>query len=68
MHLQKLLTSSLGHNGYDYYDLSFVDGFNLPISMTPIDPSYEDGADQYRCGKRNKTKIRWNYGISNFDV
>ncbi|KAI8143948.1 thaumatin [Fennellomyces sp. T-0311] len=39
-----------GHAGYDFYDLSFVDGFNLPVSMTPIDPTYEDGADKYRCG------------------
>ncbi|KAI9278975.1 thaumatin [Phascolomyces articulosus] len=38
-----------GHAGYDYYDLSFVDGFNLPIKMSPINGN-KDSDDKYRCG------------------
>ena len=38
-----------GHAGYDYYDLSFVDGFNLPIKMYPVNGN-KDSDDQYRCG------------------
>ncbi|KAI8148777.1 thaumatin, partial [Fennellomyces sp. T-0311] len=41
-----------GWGGNDYYDLSFVDGFNLPVSMSPINPSDQpgEGDAQYRCG------------------
>ncbi|KAI9496500.1 thaumatin [Zychaea mexicana] len=38
-----------GHAGYDYYDLSFVDGFNLPIKFYPVNGN-KDSDDQYRCG------------------
>ncbi|KAK6943897.1 Thaumatin family, partial [Dillenia turbinata] len=27
-----------GHGGLDFYDISLVDGFNVPISMTPSNP------------------------------
>ncbi|KAI7886032.1 Osmotin, thaumatin-like protein [Lichtheimia hyalospora FSU 10163] len=46
-----------GHGGYDYYDLSFVDGFNLPMSIKPIHPKKESGADQYRCGAPTCNKL-----------
>ncbi|EIE75508.1 hypothetical protein G6F46_005373 [Rhizopus delemar] len=36
-----------GANGKDYYDVSFVDGFNLPISISPNGGS-SDG--KYECG------------------
>lgn len=26
------------NDGHDYYDLSFVDGYNLPLSITPVNP------------------------------
>ncbi|KAI8141593.1 thaumatin [Fennellomyces sp. T-0311] len=36
-----------GWGGNDFYDLSFVDGFNIPVSMAPINPSDQPG--RYRC-------------------
>ncbi|KAI8137804.1 thaumatin [Fennellomyces sp. T-0311] len=42
-----------GHGGNDYYDVSFVDGYNIPIRIDPINPSKGGGADngeQYHCG------------------
>ncbi|KAI8150138.1 thaumatin [Fennellomyces sp. T-0311] len=39
-----------GHAGYDFYDVSFVDGFNIPVSMEPINPHEENTDDKYRCG------------------
>ncbi|KAI9276668.1 thaumatin, partial [Phascolomyces articulosus] len=42
-----------GHGGNDYYDVSFVDGYNIPIRIDPINPSKDGGADngeQYHCG------------------
>jgi hypothetical protein len=36
-----------GANGQDYYDISLVDGYNLPMSITP---SSEHSADGYNCG------------------
>ncbi|KAG1467633.1 hypothetical protein G6F56_004300 [Rhizopus delemar] len=45
--LAELLLAGAG--GMDFYDVSFVDGYNLPISITPngqtADPNY-----QYQCG------------------
>lgn len=35
--------------GNDFYDLSFVDGYNLPVSVTPVNPT-EDGTSKYWCG------------------
>ncbi|KAI9277885.1 thaumatin [Sporodiniella umbellata] len=38
-----------GSGGMDFYDVSFVDGFNMPVSISPngqkVNPSYE-----YQCG------------------
>lgn len=36
-----------GTTNYDYYDISNVDGFNLPMQMVPVDGTYEkrDSAD-----------------------
>ncbi|XP_049815929.1 uncharacterized protein LOC126263008 [Schistocerca nitens] len=36
-----------GYGGNDYYDISLVDGFNIPVTMTPTDVS--GGGDHYRC-------------------
>ncbi|XP_047118776.1 pathogenesis-related thaumatin-like protein 3.5 [Schistocerca piceifrons] len=36
-----------GSGGNDYYDVSLVDGYNIPITMTPTDAS--GGGDHYRC-------------------
>lgn len=39
------------NDGHDYYDLSFVDGYNLPLSITPqsvIDKTA--GSGKYWCG------------------
>lgn len=49
-----------GSGGNDYYDVSFVDGFNLPISIEPINPSKSGGSDngeQYHCGKPTCSKL-----------
>ncbi|KAF7723653.1 hypothetical protein EC973_001795 [Apophysomyces ossiformis] len=37
-----------GYGGNDFYDVSFVDGWNLPISVSPIG-GQGDGS-KYRCG------------------
>ncbi|KAI9491996.1 thaumatin [Zychaea mexicana] len=42
-----------GSGGNDYYDVSFVDGYNIPIRIEPINASKEGGSDngeQYHCG------------------
>ncbi|KAG2218038.1 hypothetical protein INT45_011925 [Circinella minor] len=42
-----------GHGGTDYYDVSFVDGYNIPIRIDPINGDKSGGADngdQYACG------------------
>ncbi|KAI8391281.1 thaumatin [Radiomyces spectabilis] len=36
-----------GAYGKDFYDISFVDGYNLPMKIEPIDPSHTKG---YTCG------------------
>ncbi|XP_049762731.1 uncharacterized protein LOC126088578 [Schistocerca cancellata] len=36
-----------GWGGQDYYDISLVDGFNIPVTMEPIDR--RGGGDHYRC-------------------
>ncbi|ORZ11970.1 thaumatin [Absidia repens] len=41
-----------GAGGNDFYDLSFVDGFNLPIEIVPINgKGGASGSDKYNCGK-----------------
>ncbi|KAH8551965.1 thaumatin [Umbelopsis sp. PMI_123] len=37
-----------GSGNQDFYDLSMVDGYNLPISIAPIGAS--QGSTQYQCG------------------
>ncbi|KAI7858962.1 thaumatin, partial [Circinella umbellata] len=37
-----------GYEGSDFYDISFVDGFNLPMSIEPEGQS--GGGDGYNCG------------------
>ncbi|KAL9546437.1 hypothetical protein MBANPS3_006668 [Mucor bainieri] len=43
-----------GAGGKDYYDVSFVDGYNLPISIQPMQPEQADASQQqggkYWCG------------------
>lgn len=39
-----------GSGGSDFYDVSFVDGYNLPISISPISPSNADSSNHYSCG------------------
>ncbi|KAK4515913.1 uncharacterized protein ATC70_010871 [Mucor velutinosus] len=42
-----------GTGGKDYYDVSFVDGYNLPISIEPMQPVETPTPQQsgkYRCG------------------
>ncbi|KAI7858967.1 thaumatin, partial [Circinella umbellata] len=38
-----------GYEGSDFYDISFVDGFNLPMSIEPEGQS-GGGGDGYNCG------------------
>jgi hypothetical protein len=40
-------------NGYmalDYYDISLVDGFNLPMSIRPVAGTFTPGQGKYDCG------------------
>lgn len=40
-----------GDAGKDYYDVSFVDGYNLPVSITPVHPNKNARpGDKYWCG------------------
>ena len=39
-----------GYEGSDFYDISFVDGFNLPLSIKPEGQSGGGGGDGYNCG------------------
>lgn len=41
----------LGHAGLDFYDLSLVDGFNLPMKIIPESGTYDPHAssDRYYC-------------------
>ncbi|XWV25983.1 hypothetical protein QJ857_gp1097 [Tupanvirus soda lake] len=47
-------TLSNNPNTPDYYDLSLVDGYNLPISITPIQGSYQNvnnpNLGKFNCG------------------
>jgi hypothetical protein len=39
-----------GDKGQDFYDVSLVDGYNLPIKMRPMANSFKkDGGGQYDC-------------------
>ncbi|KAI9031592.1 thaumatin [Phycomyces nitens] len=39
------------HSGMDFYDVSFVDGFNLPMAITPINGNKKQSGDTaYSCG------------------
>lgn len=39
-----------GHAGLDFYDISLVDGFNVPMSMTPIPGTYDNRrGSKYYC-------------------
>lgn len=38
-----------GHAGLDYYDVSLVDGFNLPMRMAPIVDTFNMTASGYTC-------------------
>lgn len=37
-------------DGQDFYDVSFVDGYNLPISIKPVQPESVDPNNRYWCG------------------
>jgi hypothetical protein len=39
-----------GANGDDYYDVSDVDGFNIPVTITPVGGAAPDPNNKYRCG------------------
>ncbi|KAF6208612.1 hypothetical protein GE061_017070 [Apolygus lucorum] len=39
-----------GANGLDFYDVSLVDGYNLPLKMTPISGFSSRGQGKYDCG------------------
>ncbi|KAI7855250.1 thaumatin [Circinella umbellata] len=45
-----------GYADIDYYDVSFVDGFNLPIKMGPIGGD-GTGDDEYKCGAPTCAKV-----------
>ena len=34
----------------DFYDVSLVDGFNIPVKVTPIPGTYRNTNDKYYCG------------------
>lgn len=37
-------------DGQDFYDVSFVDGYNLPLRIEPIQPESFDPNNKYWCG------------------
>lgn len=39
-----------GAGGKDYYDISLVDGYNLPVSITPSHEPQSSGSSKYNCG------------------
>ncbi|GCE07870.1 hypothetical protein KDAU_51990 [Dictyobacter aurantiacus] len=39
-----------GAGGTDYYDVSFVDGFNVPITITPVGGAQPTPGNHYWCG------------------
>ncbi|XP_064617292.1 uncharacterized protein LOC135481389 [Liolophura sinensis] len=38
-----------GYGGQDFYDVSLVDGYNLPLKIVPVAGSYAKGSGQYYC-------------------
>lgn len=44
-----------GNGGVDFYDISLVDGFNLPVRMVPAD-GFEPGDGHYNCGSAECVK------------
>lgn len=47
-----------GSGGFDYYDVSFVDGYNLPISIHPISGDGDGaGNTKYACGAPECSKL-----------
>lgn len=41
-----------GWQGQDYYDVSLVDGYNLPLAIIPIDGTFKKvGGGKYDCNK-----------------
>jgi hypothetical protein len=39
-----------GTTGNDFYDVSFVDGFNVPMTITPVGGAQPKPGDPYWCG------------------
>jgi hypothetical protein len=39
-----------GANGQDFYDVSYVDGFNVPITISPVGGASPRAGDHYWCG------------------
>jgi hypothetical protein len=39
-----------GVNGQDFYDVSYVDGFNVPITISPVGGASPRAGDHYWCG------------------
>ncbi|HTK12009.1 MAG TPA: thaumatin family protein [Ktedonobacteraceae bacterium] len=39
-----------GWGGNDFYDVSDVDGFNVPMTITPVGGAAPDPNNKYRCG------------------
>jgi hypothetical protein len=39
-----------GTSGTDFYDVSFVDGFNVPITITPVGGAQPTPGNHYWCG------------------
>jgi Thaumatin family. len=39
-----------GWGGNDFYDVSSVDGFNVPMTITPVGGAQPDPNNKYRCG------------------
>lgn len=39
-----------GWGGNDFYDVSYVDGFNVPMTITPVGGAQPDPNNKYRCG------------------
>jgi hypothetical protein len=40
-----------GAGGLDFYDVSLVDGYNLPVSMVPTGGFKKTGGNHYDCGR-----------------
>jgi hypothetical protein len=50
--LAEFTLGSVANNGDDFYDVSYVDGFNIPMTITPVGgaSSSERPGDSYWCG------------------